>query len=360
MARVPLKGIVVMLCFISSLCACKFIFVRNAGILNQTSLELRSGAAGKRGPNNFTSVISDSQRGKNASVTPGQHATLRPKLPALGWLKNVDWVPGMAGPKLDIYDFVVNPENTCKVGNITLLILVKSAPSHFSRREVIRETYIRFVQENRMPAKVLFILGNPTAEADRDLIREESKLHGDILQVGFRDHYYNLTIKLIMGFKWTVNFCHHSDFLMSTDDDVMIDVANLVEDLKTLPESRTNFCLGWPTSTAPIRDVNNKWYCPEEMFPDDIYQVYPFGHGYVLSHDAVAKVYDASKELPPKTPFDDVYCGRLLISRGVGIVNRANTFKRIHPGIQPGDYLKCELSVDEMKKVWKSMEPVRN
>ncbi|XP_054761745.2 lactosylceramide 1,3-N-acetyl-beta-D-glucosaminyltransferase A-like [Lytechinus pictus] len=279
----------------------------------------------------------------------------------VGWLKDVHWTPGTL--KVGIYDFLINPSDTCKLGSrdMTLLLLVKSAPSNKPRRDVIRETYVSGIRELNLPARVLFVLGNVEDSMERESIRTEADLHGDILQADFKDHYYNLTIKLITGFKWVANFCRNTEFVMSIDDDVMLDIVTLVQDLEGLPSwNRTNLCLGEPNVGKPIRNEDSKWYCPKELYPEDTYPLSPFGAGYVLSQDSVQKLYAASKEVLPKVPFDDVYCGMLLDATGIAIADRVKLYAKLHPERKPKDYLKSQLSVYQMKKARDNWEDFKS
>nr|XP_054761744.1 beta-1,3-galactosyltransferase 1-like [Lytechinus pictus] len=274
----------------------------------------------------------------------------------VGWLKTVRWTPGTL--QVAIYDFLINPLDTCQLEtkSNTLLILVKSATTHTSLRNVIRETYINSIQEYNLSARVLFVLGNTKDKHDKESIREEAELYGDILQVDFADHYYNLTIKLVMSLKWAVNFCSDTEFVMSIDDDVMLDVVTLVHDLESLPmEQQSGFFLGKPNTYPPVRNAYSKWYIPRELYPEDTYPVSPFGHGYVMSQDVVQKLYEASTECLPRVPFDDVYCGMLLQRRNIEIVNRLNFYKELHPKRRTKDYMKLQLSENEMKRTWNCM-----
>ncbi|XP_054762215.1 beta-1,3-galactosyltransferase 5-like [Lytechinus pictus] len=290
--------------------------------------------------------------GKLVRVSP------KPNPMKVGWLKKVRWTPGTL--KVDIYDYSINPVNTCKTNdrrNTTLLILIKSAPSHRSRRQAIRETYISDIKRNNMSVRVLFILGNTKYERERELIKTEADEQKDILQADFNDHYYNLTIKLIMGFKWVTNFCRNSEFVMSIDDDVMLDIFTLFEDLQTFKgKNRTNFCLAKPNTWPPDRKEDSKWYCPKAIYPYEAFPVSPYGHGYVLSQDVVRKLYDASKTLLPVVPFDDVYCGMLMNVKSIGIIDRQKFHKKRHPDSKAGDYLRLELNTFEMKRAWEDFE----
>ncbi|XP_063951869.1 beta-1,3-galactosyltransferase 1-like [Lytechinus pictus] len=280
------------------------------------------------------------------------------KPPARGWMEKYNWTPIAHG----VYDFLINPVEKCKVGNgnFTLLILIKSAASHASHRAIIRETYVRCIEMNNISARMFFILGTTTNDTYREGIRREADLHGDILQADFADNYYNLTIKLIMAFKWAATFCNNNEFLMSADDDVVMDISTLVQDLRALPlEYRSNLCLGDPIiASKPIRNVRSKYYVPKEMYPEDTYPTYPSGPGYVLSQDVVRGLYDASKGLLPRTPTDDVYSGFLLKARGIHMVDMITLFPLLHPErrgfINDKDYLyfMAQLSLKEMKSTW--------
>ncbi|XP_063965758.1 beta-1,3-galactosyltransferase 5-like [Lytechinus pictus] len=279
-------------------------------------------------------------------------------VPLLGWRKTVSWKPGS---KLDIYDYLINPVDKCKAGkdNITLLVLIKSAPGNGHLRDAARQTHIRGAAEEKLSARMVFIIGESEAQGVTENIHKESETHGDILRVGFHDNYYNLTIKLIMGFKWVLEFCSNTEFLLTTDDDVIVDVPTLVKDLDALPpKDRSRFVLGkradgykpWRNYTG----VWDKWYVPKEFYSNETYPTFPLGHGYVLSHDVVEKLVQVSRETPTRIPFDDVYCGILLDKLAIGILHRPQWFRRHHPKSRERDYLRIEVPAKEMKNAWNS------
>ncbi|XP_011677724.2 beta-1,3-galactosyltransferase 1-like [Strongylocentrotus purpuratus] len=275
---------------------------------------------------------------------------------AVEWQKNVHWEPGA---ELDIYDFLINPVDKCNTGKdkITLLVLIKSAPGNTERRDAARKTYISGAATFNVSTRLLFIVGDSEAQDERENIQEEARRHRDILKVGFHDSYYNLTVKLVMGFKWALQFCNNSEFLMSVDDDVMVDIVTLVNDLDALPsKNHSQFVLGYTEEGCkPFRNVDSKWYIPEDIYPDKTYPLFPYGHGYVMSHPVVEKLFLISRETPARIPFDDVYCGILLDKLSIGIVDRSTWFKDHHPQKKEQDYLKIEVSAQEMEKAWKCL-----
>nr|XP_054762257.1 beta-1,3-galactosyltransferase 5-like [Lytechinus pictus] len=282
-------------------------------------------------------------------------------VPALGWLKRVKWIPGA---RADEYDFMKNPIEKCKLGHnnrdnnrrVTLLVLVKSATYHFALRDKIRNTYVIGITKYNMSVKVVFSLGYPKKEQEQVQINEEARLHGDILQADYVEHYYNLTKKFVMGLKWAAKFCD-CEFVMSTDDDIMVDIVTLAKDLQGLPlEERTNFVAGKQNGNPVDRNEYSKWYCPKELYPEDWYPPFPLGHGIILSHKVTQKLYEASRELPPEIPFDDVYCGILLKALGIEIRDREGWFKNLHPQKRPVDYVKLQLQAETMNTAWEEFE----
>nr|XP_054769456.1 beta-1,3-galactosyltransferase 5-like [Lytechinus pictus] len=302
-----------------------------------------------------TTVVDEDRRGTTLSQISKPEQPKR-ELPALGWLKRVRWIPGA---RADEYDFINNPIEKCKVEHnrgVTLLVLVKSATYHTALRDIVRNTYVIGITKYNVSVKVVFNLGYPENEKEQAKINEEARLHGDILQADYVDIYYNLTKKFVMGLKWAVKFCD-CEFVMSTDDDIMVDIVTLAKDLQGLPlEERTNFVAGKQNGNPVDRNEYSKWYCPKELYFDDRYPPFPLGHGIILSHKVTQKLYEASRDLPPEIPFDDVYCGILLKALDIEIRDRVRWFKNLHPQKQPVDYVKLQLNTNTMNTAWQEFE----
>nr|XP_054767257.1 beta-1,3-galactosyltransferase 5-like [Lytechinus pictus] len=239
---------------------------------------------------------------------------------ALSWRKKIHWES-----KIDQHDYriLINPRNICKQSeNITLLILVKTRVSSIEERNIIRETYGHGIVKYNVSATILFLLGrestyNSIAQVD---LQKEADLHGDILQEDFIDTYYNLTTKLIMGFKWASMSCSNTYFVMSTDDDCIVDIVNLANDLESNTSSTflSNFALAERAiNWFPHRDPGDKWYTPRELYSADRWLPFPRGYGYVVSREVAHLLYQASQKIAPPAPWDDVYCGILLHSLGI-------------------------------------------
>ncbi|XP_020323261.1 lactosylceramide 1,3-N-acetyl-beta-D-glucosaminyltransferase A [Oncorhynchus kisutch] len=217
--------------------------------------------------------------------------------------------------------------------DILLLLLIKSSPENFERRRAIRstwgnETYIR--QDLGVTVKVMFVLGLPkqheTAQTWRgrsggiqDSLVDEDRRHGDMVQQDFVDTFHNLTLKLLLQFRWAHFYCPHARFLMTADNDIFVHMPNLVRYLQDMDRKGvTDFWIGHVHRGAPpIRQKESKYYVPQEMYPWASYPDYTAGAGYVVSRDVADKIYQASLTLNASLYIDDVFMGICANAMGV-------------------------------------------
>lgn len=92
--------------------------------------------------------------------------------------------------------------------------------------------------------------------------------HNDIVQEDIPDKYKNMSEKQIAVLKYLTEQCNkvHYDYLLKTDDDIVMDLRSINRYLATLPERdaprsrRTIFCFNLNQPAYVPRYVN-KWYC---------------------------------------------------------------------------------------------------
>ncbi|XP_024290888.1 lactosylceramide 1,3-N-acetyl-beta-D-glucosaminyltransferase A [Oncorhynchus tshawytscha] len=226
-----------------------------------------------------------------------------------------------------------HPYKCSEEKDILLLLLIKSSPENFERRRAIRstwgnETYIR--QDLGVTVKVMFVLGLPkqhdTAQTWRgrsggiqDSLVDEDRRHGDMVQQDFVDTFHNLTLKLLLQFRWAHFYCPHARFLMTADNDIFVHMPNLVRYLQDMDRKGvTDFWIGHVHRGAPpIRQKESKYYVPQEMYPWASYPDYTAGAGYVVSRDVADKIYQASLTLNASLYIDDVFMGICANAMGV-------------------------------------------
>lgn len=227
--------------------------------------------------------------------------------------------------RFNSFPYLLNQNNVCKDKDVLLLLFVKSSPENFERRQAIRstwgnESYVS--HELGVILKVVFVMGVHTDVTNSFLLQdlhEEHKNYGDLVQQEFLDTFHNLTIKLLLQFRWMHENCAHAHFMMSADDDVFVHMPNLVRYLQDL--RRRNVRDHWVghvhRGAPPIRSKNSKYFMPFDMYQWNSYPDYTAGAGYVISGDVAAKIYQATLSLNASMYIDDVFMGICAIAAGV-------------------------------------------
>ncbi|KPP62291.1 lactosylceramide 1,3-N-acetyl-beta-D-glucosaminyltransferase-like [Scleropages formosus] len=210
--------------------------------------------------------------------------------------------------------YLINHKRKCTDVDVLLLLLVKSSPENVERRAGIRSTWgneTYAFHELGVHIRVLFMLGESGhSQVEQDLMQEDW-CHGDLIQQDFLDTFHNLTVKLLMQFRWAHAYCAHARFFMSVDDDVFVHIPNLVHYLQEMASKNVqDFWIGHVhKGSPPIRRKDSKYYVPYEMYQWSSYPDYTAGAGYVVSRNVVAKIYQASLTLNATLYIDDVFMG---------------------------------------------------
>lgn len=218
---------------------------------------------------------------------------------------------------------------------INLVFMIKSALSNVDSRDAIRKTWGREDRFSDVPIRRLFVLGNcegsstpESADECENLIANESRRHGDIVQADFTDTYFNNTIKTMMAMKWIVQNCPKTAAILFVDDDFYVSPKNLLkfirrpyydpDDLesrnsipsKFIPKDGrlyAGFVFG---NSSPMRHKLSKWYISLEDYPYEKYPPYVTAGAFVLSSRTVKEMYYASL-YTKHFKFDDIYVGIL-------------------------------------------------
>ena len=126
---------------------------------------------------------------------------------------------------------------------ISLFIAVVTAPGNFERRNYIRQSWLKHMNDSRYHQNLFdligfgFVLGQTVDNSTRYRIEEEAKVHKDILQVEMMDGYYNLSMKAAALFNWIYSNCSMIDFVLKIDDDVYINTKNLATKLTRISKT---------------------------------------------------------------------------------------------------------------------------
>ena len=214
------------------------------------------------------------------------------------------------------YPFVINNDRKCKDDdgndeNIFLLIIIKSKLDHLEQRQMIRRTWGRETLIPYVNIRRIFLLGvDPTNKNLQHRIGLENQDYDDIVQQYFLDSYFNNTIKLMMGFQWSVQYCQGAKFLAFLDDDYFLNTHHLMTLLQSVkPTEYNNLLIGYIWNNAmPYRIKDSKWYISLDEYPYRFWPPYPTAGSFFLPFITAERLFYAM-QYTKAIRFDDVFLG---------------------------------------------------
>ena len=211
--------------------------------------------------------------------------------------------------------------------DIFLLLVIKSSPVNYERREVLRKTWAKERLYNGVWIRRIFISGTMDSGFEKErlnkLLELEQRENNDILQWDFNDTFFNLTLKQILFLEWMERNCPNVRFLLNGDDDVFANTDNMIEYLKSLKDndgSKHLFAGHLIQNVGPIRLTGSKYYVPVQVQRSDSYPPYCGGGGFLLSGYTALVIYRMSQSIAI-LPIDDVYMGMCLAKAGLSPVS---------------------------------------
>ncbi|XP_035796760.2 N-acetyllactosaminide beta-1,3-N-acetylglucosaminyltransferase 3-like [Amphiprion ocellaris] len=216
---------------------------------------------------------------------------------------------------------------------VFLLLVIKSSPANYNRREVLRKTWAKERLQNGVWIRRIFISGITGDGFEKQtlnkLLELEQHENNDILQWDFADSHYNLTLKQILFLEWMDRNCPHVRFLMNGDDDVLANTDNMVEYLKNLKDnggSKHLYTGHLVEDDIPVRSPDSKYYVPVQVYESESYPTFCSGGGYLLSGYTAHVIYNMSHSITI-LPMDDVYIAMC--------VDKAGLRPKFHMGMKP-------------------------
>ncbi|XP_046380659.2 beta-1,3-galactosyltransferase 1-like [Haliotis rufescens] len=181
-----------------------------------------------------------------------------------------------------------------------LIIMVLSIARY--HRTAIRQTYGSVANGQRWPGsnlplntKLIFLFGRTLSDDYEAVLKEESKIYGDILQGNFDDTFHNVTLKVLSGIKYVVEYYPDTQYVLKADDDTFTDVDRLVRLLKSLQP--VNSVLGNIIMSPRVLRVGKR-ALTEDVYPFVMFPRYAAGHTYVLAMDLGKCIAEKAKFLP--------------------------------------------------------------
>ena len=170
------------------------------------------------------------------------------------------------------------PDDICSSFTSTVIV-VKSAVSHFEKRNIIRKTWGR--QSDLIGIPVVFILGQ-TMDSSAKVLEDEIELYNDIIVGNFIDTYYNLTLKSFSALSWAKLFCSKVKWFFFSDDDIILQPIALKDMMLHTPMDPESFhCRVW-FAVKVRRNPVDRFYVPIEDIPLAKYPKYCPGFAYFV------------------------------------------------------------------------------
>ncbi|KAH8335425.1 hypothetical protein KR074_001609, partial [Drosophila pseudoananassae] len=175
----------------------------------------------------------------------------------------------------------------------------------------------------RASVRVVFIIGRSDKKhGNTRKLRKESDLYNDIIQEEFVDNLKNRILKSVLALKQFNKKCFNtSAYFFKADHDSFVNIPNLIHVLLggTLPaykphhkkqlrlSATSGVLLGHKLSQIkPIRDMCNKNFVPQYIYPETLFPRYLSGSGYLMSRDVARQLYDAAWHTEIM-PLEDVF-----------------------------------------------------
>lgn len=217
-----------------------------------------------------------------------------------------------------MFPSLCSPINACFM-NKRLIILIKSAAYHITKRNIIRKTYARTVFSNDI--YVYFVVG-----VDPDFgehIGDECLTYNDVIQGSFIDTYRNNTLKTVFTYRWTHLHCSHVPFVFLIDDDYIVNLSNVFKFIEsTIKSGNVRHMYGsLTTGWKPVRNSDDhKAFVSKNDFPYDCYPDYLAG-GATLTSIRVIKEISLIFAHFNMFPVDDAYIGFLTYILNIAKTN---------------------------------------
>ncbi|KFM78224.1 Beta-1,3-galactosyltransferase 5, partial [Stegodyphus mimosarum] len=249
-----------------------------------------------------------------------------------------------------------------------LLVFVASSADHFMQRKAIRETWGLKLLQNAYNYRIVFLLGKGQ-QYKQDLIADEGYRYGDLVQINLTESFRNLGRKSVAGLEWARTFCRKADFVMKTDDDILIHIPNLLNALNSAKSPDTLLMCHENRMRKILRKdlldqvslppSYHKYEVSENELPGEYYPPYCSGMAYVFSAAVRDRLLEASF-VTPVFFIEDVYLtgfcrhkAGIVITPHIGITLRPPiTFHQAACIFRDGRITSQEVDTNELRQLW--------
>ncbi|CAJ0933937.1 unnamed protein product, partial [Mesorhabditis belari] len=169
--------------------------------------------------------------------------------------------------------FTITPKDACPQ-SVEVLLVVSSGMTHQQRRALIRQTYGKKQWQKQFNYRVIFVVGRSLQEDDEEILKEEARMNGDILQANFVDGYRMNTVKFLNWMRYVHDECPKIKLVLKLDDDIL---------------------------------VNIPWYVSRAAHPSNQWETYCSGPAMILSTDLFSRLITRIESKEHYNSVDDAF-----------------------------------------------------
>ena len=222
----------------------------------------------------------------------------------------------LIGPELKPLKNMKQCRHLCGNKSIFLLNVVHSPIGNIKQRMMIRESWGEVTTFKKYTIQTVFILGREkhSLSTIQDDIENEIADFGDIVQGGFLDTEENHLLQHFLGLQWVSTNCMSAKYVLTTEDNVLINVPNLMNYLTKNKEQNILHCVyTYSSIEIPIHTVNgNRIYTINYGKSDQVYPPFCMRMVYITSASSIRELYHAAIRKSDSLLFDDVYITGIL------------------------------------------------
>ena len=164
----------------------------------------------------------------------------------------------------------------------------------------------------------MFLVGQSNSSRLNNLLKQEARVYKDIVIGEFQDTYRNLSLKTLLGLRWSMRHCQ-SKYILKTDEDCFVNVLSLVQWLQeyhVTKGSKALYAGNIQREMEVVRDKRHRYYVSTMDFRKAMYPPYASGGGYVFSASLLPDLLAASQKVPV-IPVEDACFGLYMQKIGV-------------------------------------------
>ncbi|XP_069115654.1 uncharacterized protein [Argopecten irradians] len=223
------------------------------------------------------------------------------------------------------YSYSFRRKDWCGKHKPFFIFLIKSAIGNIDSRSAIRQTWAQTKLQRKYNFEKFFFVGSSENKTDMTAVGRETIKHKDVVQISFRENYYNNTLKTIGAIHWTVKYCNCAKFVVFVDDDIVVSTKQLNRFLVRKLTTGLTFYGGHINPQVPQRDKSNKWYVSEADYPHKEYPPMPSGGFLIMTMNFVVDLHYAS-QYTKKFIYDDCFLSILAYKLHVTPINLSNVY----------------------------------